>query len=125
MEAAGGGGLQLFVESNVSVDSALIRQLVDEVLTEHVALMLGNRDASETRPEPGPEEPKPNSAAHEEVREPPDHQSSFRMFRQFESAASVTGAASGSNTTTHPSSEPCPAPEQDPAPDHTHTLRNN
>ncbi|KAM7376584.1 hypothetical protein PAMP_006308 [Pampus punctatissimus] len=54
VEAAGGGGLQLFVDSSMSVDSALIRQLVNEVLTETVALMLGQREAlgSEPRPEP-------------------------------------------------------------------------
>lgn len=67
MEAAGGGGLQLFVDSNTSVDSALIRQLVHEVLTEHVALMLGHRDAPETGPEPGLEKTKPDPGAHQEV----------------------------------------------------------
>ncbi|XP_023150358.2 protein TALPID3 isoform X3 [Amphiprion ocellaris] len=50
VEAAGGGGLQLFVDSNTSVDSDLIRQLVNEVLTETVGLMLGQR---ETGPGPG------------------------------------------------------------------------
>lgn len=67
VEAAGGGGLQLFVDSSTSVDSALIRQLVDEVLTEHVALMLGHRDPLETGPEPGLELPKPGPGAHHEV----------------------------------------------------------
>lgn len=68
VEAAGGGGLQLFVDSNVSVDSALIRQLVNEVLTETVALMLGQRDALDTGPGPGLEPPKAGAAAHEEVK---------------------------------------------------------
>ncbi|XP_041810325.1 protein TALPID3 isoform X2 [Chelmon rostratus] len=68
VEAAGGGGLQLFVDSSTSVDSALIRQLVDEVLTEHVALMLGHRDPLETGPEPGLELPKPGPGAHHEER---------------------------------------------------------
>lgn len=64
VEAAGGGGLQLFVDSNMSVDSALIRQLVNEVLAEHVALMLGQRDSIE----PGPElEPEPGPGSHQEV----------------------------------------------------------
>ncbi|XP_033498518.2 protein TALPID3 isoform X2 [Epinephelus lanceolatus] len=63
VEAAGGGGLQLFVDSNMSVDSALIRQLVSEVLAEHVALMLGQRDSIE----PGPElEPEPGPGSHQE-----------------------------------------------------------
>ncbi|XP_049917868.1 protein TALPID3 isoform X6 [Epinephelus moara] len=63
VEAAGGGGLQLFVDSNMSVDSALIRQLVNEVLAEHVALMLGQRDSME----PGPElEPEPGPGSHQE-----------------------------------------------------------
>ncbi|KAM8737768.1 protein TALPID3 isoform 3-T3 [Acanthopagrus schlegelii] len=65
VEAAGGGGLQLFVDSNMSVDSALIRQLVDEVLTEHIALMLGHRD-TQTGPEPGLEPPNPGPGAPEE-----------------------------------------------------------
>ncbi|XP_076605677.1 protein TALPID3 isoform X2 [Chaetodon auriga] len=68
VEAAGGGGLQLFVDSNMAVDSALIRQLVDEVLTEHVALMLGTRDTLETGPEPGLELLKPGPGAHHEER---------------------------------------------------------
>ncbi|GLD68913.1 protein TALPID3-like isoform X1 [Lates japonicus] len=66
VEAAGGGGLQLFVDSSVSVDSVLIRQLVNEVLTETVSLMLGQRDALGTGPGPGLEPPKPGAAAHEE-----------------------------------------------------------
>lgn len=69
MEAAGGAGLQLFVDSSVSVDSALIRQLVDEVLTEIVALMLGQRDSPDTRPEPGLEPAEP-AAAQEQVETP-------------------------------------------------------
>ncbi|XP_031735247.1 protein TALPID3 isoform X2 [Anarrhichthys ocellatus] len=52
VEAVGGGGLQLFVDSNMSVDSALIRQLVGEVLTEQVALLLGQRDSLESGLEP-------------------------------------------------------------------------
>ncbi|XP_040916683.1 protein TALPID3 isoform X2 [Toxotes jaculatrix] len=52
VEAAGGGGLQLFVDSSMSVDSTVIRQLVNEVLTEIVALMLGQRDPLDTGPGP-------------------------------------------------------------------------
>ncbi|XP_075963441.1 protein TALPID3 isoform X4 [Anarhichas minor] len=57
VEAVGGGGLQLFV------DSALIRQLVGEVLTEQVALLLGQRDSLESGLEPRlePAEPGPGS----------------------------------------------------------------
>ncbi|TKS87276.1 Protein TALPID3 [Collichthys lucidus] len=66
VEAAGGAGLQLFVESNMSVDSALIRQLVDEVLTDLIALMLGHRNMLETGPEPEPSKPGPG--AHKEER---------------------------------------------------------
>lgn len=58
VEAAGGAGLQLFVDSNALVDSDLIRQLVREVLTEEVNLMLGQRETQgpETAtPEPEPE----------------------------------------------------------------------
>ncbi|KAM6968590.1 LOW QUALITY PROTEIN: protein TALPID3 [Tautogolabrus adspersus] len=57
VEAAGGAGLQLFVDSIVLVDSSLIRQLVNEVLSEQVALMLGTRDTQAPGPEPGPIEP--------------------------------------------------------------------
>uniref|UniRef100_A0A672SCS9 Uncharacterized protein n=1 Tax=Sinocyclocheilus grahami TaxID=75366 RepID=A0A672SCS9_SINGR len=49
VEAAGGGGLQLFVDTGVPVDSELIRQCVNEVLAETVAVMLGQR---ETQSEP-------------------------------------------------------------------------
>ncbi|XP_043998631.1 protein TALPID3 isoform X2 [Gambusia affinis] len=58
VEAAGGGGLQLFVDANVSVDSALIRQLVNEVLTETVAQMLSQTSAVAMAPEPQPEAPQ-------------------------------------------------------------------
>ncbi|XP_073683653.1 protein TALPID3 [Garra rufa] len=44
VEASGGGGLQLFVDTGVPVDSELIRQCVNEVLAETVALMLGQRE---------------------------------------------------------------------------------
>ncbi|XP_077095076.1 protein TALPID3 isoform X3 [Siphateles boraxobius] len=44
VEAAGGGGLQLFVDTGVPVDSELIRQCVNEVLAETVAVMLGQRE---------------------------------------------------------------------------------
>ncbi|XP_077945269.1 protein TALPID3 isoform X11 [Gasterosteus aculeatus] len=62
---AGGGGLQLFVDSNMSVDSALIRQLVSEVLTEQVALLLGQRESLD--PEPEPPEPGPGSREEDEL----------------------------------------------------------
>ncbi|XP_078251945.1 TALPID3 protein-like, partial [Rhinoraja longicauda] len=45
VEAAGGGGLQLFVDAGVPVDSQLIRQFVDEVLAEIIAIMLGQRQS--------------------------------------------------------------------------------
>ncbi|XP_068194229.1 protein TALPID3 isoform X2 [Antennarius striatus] len=64
VEAAGGGGLQLFVDANVEVDSALIRRLVDEVITEQVALMLG--DTRDTGPGPGPGQEPPGPAANQE-----------------------------------------------------------
>uniref|UniRef100_A0A1A7XQN8 KIAA0586 n=2 Tax=Iconisemion striatum TaxID=60296 RepID=A0A1A7XQN8_9TELE len=54
-EAAREDGPQLLVDSNTLVDSELIRLLVNEVLTETVAQVLGQRDASaaEQEPEPG------------------------------------------------------------------------
>ncbi|XP_062252904.1 protein TALPID3 [Platichthys flesus] len=66
VEAVGGGGLQLFVDSNVSVDPALIRQLVNEVLMETVVSMLGERDPPDTGSEPGLEPTTPGPAAHQE-----------------------------------------------------------
>ncbi|KAF7649544.1 hypothetical protein LDENG_00139900, partial [Lucifuga dentata] len=73
VEAAGGAGLQLFVDAGVSVDSAVIRQLVHEVLLDMVDLMLGQRDTLEPRPEPEPglEPPKPGLPVHEEERHVP------------------------------------------------------
>ncbi|KAI1895611.1 hypothetical protein AGOR_G00108020 [Albula goreensis] len=44
VEAAGGSGLQLFVDAGVPVDSALIRQFVTDALAETVTLMLGQRE---------------------------------------------------------------------------------
>ncbi|KAJ8353555.1 hypothetical protein SKAU_G00211220 [Synaphobranchus kaupii] len=44
VEAAGGGGLQYFVDAGVPVDSSLIRQYVTDALAETVALMLGERE---------------------------------------------------------------------------------
>ncbi|XP_016390422.1 protein TALPID3-like [Sinocyclocheilus rhinocerous] len=44
VKATGGGGLQLFVDTGVPVDSELIRQCVNEVLAETAAVMLGQRE---------------------------------------------------------------------------------
>lgn len=52
METAGGAGLQLFVDAGVPVDSELIRECVNEVLTETVALMLGQRETQRVPAEP-------------------------------------------------------------------------
>ncbi|XP_041704028.2 protein TALPID3 isoform X1 [Coregonus clupeaformis] len=47
VEAAGGEGLQLFVDASVPVDTELIRQYVNEALAETIALMLGQREGQE------------------------------------------------------------------------------
>ncbi|XP_035767860.1 protein TALPID3 isoform X4 [Neolamprologus brichardi] len=65
VEAAGDAGLQLFVDASVPVDSELIRQLVNEVLAETVALMLGQREPLGAGPAPalepaGPADPQEN-----------------------------------------------------------------
>lgn len=52
VETAGGAGLQLFVDAGVPVDSELIRECVNEVLTETVALMLGERETQRVPAEP-------------------------------------------------------------------------
>ncbi|XP_041121975.1 TALPID3 protein-like [Polyodon spathula] len=44
VEAAGGGGLQLFVDAGLPVDSDLIRQYVNDALAEIIANMLGERE---------------------------------------------------------------------------------
>ncbi|CAJ1074934.1 protein TALPID3 isoform X6 [Xyrichtys novacula] len=62
IEAAGGSGLQFFVDSDVLVDSALIRQLVSEVLSEQITLILGRTDTQGPEPEPEP----PGPEAHQE-----------------------------------------------------------
>ncbi|XP_017555335.1 protein TALPID3 isoform X2 [Pygocentrus nattereri] len=46
VETVGGGGLQLFVDAGVPVDSELIRHCVNEVLAEIISLMLGQREGS-------------------------------------------------------------------------------
>lgn len=45
VEAAGGGGLQLFVDAGTPVDSELIRQYVNEVLADIISVTLGQREA--------------------------------------------------------------------------------
>uniref|UniRef100_A0A8C4SYV3 Si:ch211-185a18.2 n=1 Tax=Erpetoichthys calabaricus TaxID=27687 RepID=A0A8C4SYV3_ERPCA len=44
VEAAGGAGLQLFVDAGLPVDSDLIRQFVNKAVEEIVAIMLGQRE---------------------------------------------------------------------------------
>ncbi|KAM8921275.1 protein TALPID3 [Pelodytes ibericus] len=56
VEAAGGKGLQLFVDAGVPVDSSLVRKFVDEALAETLAIMLGERE-SRHAPVPPPSEP--------------------------------------------------------------------
>ncbi|XP_011488426.1 protein TALPID3 isoform X2 [Oryzias latipes] len=68
VEAAGGEGLQLFVDTNTPVDSGLIRQLVSEVLTETIAQMFGQREAPEPEPQPEEEPLKAGGAADSEVK---------------------------------------------------------
>lgn len=67
VEAAGGAGLQLFVDSNTPVDSALIRQLVNEVLSETVAVMLGQRHSLVPDQEPVTQRPESEPVADQEV----------------------------------------------------------
>uniref|UniRef100_A0A8C8RAG5 KIAA0586 n=1 Tax=Pelusios castaneus TaxID=367368 RepID=A0A8C8RAG5_9SAUR len=50
VEAAGGGGFQLFVSAGVPVNSEVISQFVNEALTETIALMLGDREAQKAVP---------------------------------------------------------------------------
>lgn len=50
META--GGLQLVVDANVPVDSELIRQYVNEVLADIIALTLGQREVLREPPAP-------------------------------------------------------------------------
>ncbi|NXJ16260.1 TALD3 protein, partial [Odontophorus gujanensis] len=50
VEAAGGGGFQLFIDAGVPVNSEMISHLVNEVLSETIATMMGNRQAQEAVP---------------------------------------------------------------------------
>ncbi|XP_010903257.2 protein TALPID3 isoform X1 [Esox lucius] len=59
VEAAGGEGLQLFVDAGVPVDSELIRRYVNEALAETVALMLGERGADPPVPPASSQDPTP------------------------------------------------------------------
>ncbi|XP_043930385.1 protein TALPID3 [Protopterus annectens] len=52
VEAAGGGGFQLFVDAGVPVNSDLIRQFVNEALAETVAILLGQREGQHMSPTP-------------------------------------------------------------------------
>ncbi|XP_075699547.1 protein TALPID3 isoform X4 [Rhinoderma darwinii] len=55
IEAAGGEGLQLFVDAGVAVESSLIRRYVNEALAETIAIMLGERETRRVPASP----PKP------------------------------------------------------------------
>ncbi|XP_061650339.1 protein TALPID3 isoform X2 [Phyllopteryx taeniolatus] len=58
VEAAGGGGLQFFIDAGICVDSPLVKELVHEVLAEMMDQVLVPREA----PVPGPTlGPKPGS----------------------------------------------------------------
>ncbi|XP_037097894.1 protein TALPID3 isoform X2 [Syngnathus acus] len=60
VEAAGGGGLQFFVDAGIPVDSPLVKELVHEVLAEMVEQVLAPREA----PVPGPaQKPRQNPGA--------------------------------------------------------------
>ncbi|KAM9147313.1 protein TALPID3 isoform 2-T3 [Pangshura tecta] len=50
VEAAGGGGFQLFVSAGVPVNSEIISHFVNEALTETIAIMLGDREAQKAVP---------------------------------------------------------------------------
>ncbi|XP_078418828.1 protein TALPID3 [Cetorhinus maximus] len=50
VEAAGGGGFQLFVDAGVPVDSQMVRQFVDEALAEIIAIMLGQNQTESRTP---------------------------------------------------------------------------
>ncbi|XP_062863253.1 protein TALPID3 [Trichomycterus rosablanca] len=56
VEAAGGGGLQLFVDAGTPVDSELIRQCVNEVLADIIAVTLGQREAPRENSAPVPKQ---------------------------------------------------------------------
>ncbi|XP_063189731.1 protein TALPID3 isoform X1 [Chroicocephalus ridibundus] len=50
VEVAGGGGFQLFINAGVPVDSEMISHFVNEVLSETIATMLGNRQPQKAIP---------------------------------------------------------------------------
>ncbi|XP_078089958.1 protein TALPID3 [Mustelus asterias] len=50
VEAAGGGGFQLFVDAGIPVDSQMVRQFVDEALAEIIAIMLGQNQSESRTP---------------------------------------------------------------------------
>ncbi|KAG8449398.1 hypothetical protein GDO86_016157 [Hymenochirus boettgeri] len=52
VEAAGGEGLQLFVDAGLPVDSILVRQYVEEALAEMIAIMLGERESQNMQKSP-------------------------------------------------------------------------
>ncbi|KAJ8399514.1 hypothetical protein AAFF_G00412260 [Aldrovandia affinis] len=62
VEAAGGGGLQMFVDAGVPVDSALIRRYVTDALAETIVLMLGQREGQTGPVSPAPPRDVPAAA---------------------------------------------------------------
>uniref|UniRef100_A0A663EQ75 KIAA0586 n=1 Tax=Aquila chrysaetos chrysaetos TaxID=223781 RepID=A0A663EQ75_AQUCH len=50
VEAAGGGGFQLFINAGVPVDSEMISHFVNEALSETIATMLGSKQAQKAVP---------------------------------------------------------------------------
>ncbi|KAM4724020.1 protein TALPID3 isoform 2-T2 [Anableps anableps] len=118
VEAAGDGGLQLFVDSNMSVDSALIRQLVNEVLTETVAQMLSQMTAMDTAPEPGLEVPQSEHTEYKEeklaslVPTPvPTPQPSEPQLSRETTPAATPPPSKPSSPVPQDSSQPITAPE--------------
>nr|XP_033807095.1 protein TALPID3 isoform X2 [Geotrypetes seraphini] len=63
VEAAGGGGLQLFVSAGVPVNSDLIRQYVNEALAETITILLSERGVQKGAPAPRVPESVPNVQA--------------------------------------------------------------
>lgn len=110
----------------MSVDSGLLRELVDEVLTEHVALMLGHREAPDHGQEPGLKAPGPDLRQGAQARALEVNQLRgkvpVQMFSLPESAAASDpegNVATGCYTSTHPSTQPSTQPNLSPQGDST------
>nr|XP_055027483.1 protein TALPID3 isoform X1 [Misgurnus anguillicaudatus]XP_055027484.1 protein TALPID3 isoform X1 [Misgurnus anguillicaudatus] len=127
VETAGGAGVQLFVDAGVPVDSELIRQCVNEVLTETVALMLGQRETervpdvpAQTQQAHAQEEvtavPTPVPTPEPSLKEPPSPVRTPDLSEHLSTALSLEENQPQASTSPGPAGIPVDTPTTTPIP---------